>query len=299
MANYQKSPIDKLFHDLMGYFPSKEGKAYEIISTAVLGLIESKDASHDQYLIGDSYSKYQLDGLIDGNIMLEAKDYTKRNDKVGRDDLQKLQGALTDLPQIKKGYFTSATQYTEPAQKYANASSTNTRQKEIIPIELRPSTSEDEKDRIKEIILNITVVSPEFLAGKYEILFSENEKSRLDAYLKEQKQSNFHLQIHNFYNSNGEVIETMEHLSKTQFPKFEMDATEVDGIFSILAYIKVDNRLFAIKGIKYHITIQRAKESFTIKSNGNATILVKSDKLGINKLITDTDMKDAINKVLK
>ena len=299
MGTYKKSPIDELFYTLMGYYPSKEGKAYEIISTAILGLIENKDAVHDQYLIGESKSKYQLDGLIDGNIMLEAKDYTKRKDKVGRDDLQKLQGALTDLPQIKKGYFTSATDYTEPAQKYAKGSATNSHQKEIVTIELRPSTLEDEKERIKEIIVDITMVSPNFHTGKYEILFLDNERLNFEKHLRRQRLNKVHLQIHCFYNSNGEVMETMEHLSKTQFPKFAMDATEVDGIFSISAFVKVDEQLFAIKGIKYHIPIQRRKETFTIKSNGNATILVKSDKLGINKLFTDTDMKNAISKVLK
>lgn len=299
MGNYKKSPIDELFYSLMGYYPSKEGKAYEIISTAILGLIESKDVAHNQYLIGESESKYQLDGLIDGNIMLEAKDYTKRGNKVGRDDLQKLQGALTDLSQIKKGYFTSATDYTKPAQKYAKGSATNPCQKEIVPIELRPSTLEDEKERIKEIIVNIIAVSPIFHMGKYEIVFLDNEKLNIRNYLSDLNERKISLQINCFYNSNGEVIETMEHLSKNQFPKFPMDATEVDGIFNISAYVKVHERLFAIKGIKYHIPIQRTKETFTIKSNGNATMLVKSDNLGVNKLITDTDMRNAISKVLK
>ena len=42
--------------------------------------------------------------------MVESKDYTIDDRKVGRPDLQKLQGALTDLPQIKDGIFTSAIQ---------------------------------------------------------------------------------------------------------------------------------------------------------------------------------------------
>lgn len=299
MAKYKKSPIDDLFYNLMGHYPSKEGKAYEIISTAVLGLIENKEAVHDKYLIGESESKYQLDGLIDENIMLEAKDYTKAKNKVGRGDLQKLQGALTDLPQIKKGYFASATNYTMPAQRYAKGSSTNSYQKEIVPIELRPSILDDEKERIKEIVLNITAVFPDFHAGKYEVLFLCNERQKLENYIKELKLNEFHLQIHCFYNEQGDVIETMENLSNIQFPKFEMEATEIEGVFNISAFVKVERRLFAIEGIKYRIPIQHSENTFMIKSNGNATILVKSDKLGINKLITDTDMKNAINKVLK
>lgn len=215
MATYKKSPIDELFKKLIGYYPTKEGAAYEIISIAVLSLIENKDAKHNQFLVGQSDSQYQLDGLIDGNIMVEAKDYTKRKDKVGRDDLQKLEGALTDLPQIKKGYFTSATEYTEPAQKYATGSSTNPLQKEIIPIELRPSTEEDEKGRIFQIQLDLTMVSPDFSNGKYNILFSdENERLKLKNYLHNSGLLKLHLKIEKLYDSDGKVIETIENLYK-------------------------------------------------------------------------------------
>lgn len=31
MAKYIKSPIDELFYSLMGFYPTKEGAAYEII----------------------------------------------------------------------------------------------------------------------------------------------------------------------------------------------------------------------------------------------------------------------------
>ena len=283
----------------MGYYPKKEGTAYEIISTAVLSFIENKDATHNQFLIGESKSQYQLDGLIGGDTIIEAKDYTKRNEKVGRDDLQKMQGALTDLPQIKKGYFTSATKYTEPAQKYAKGSSTNSFQKEIVPIELRPSTAEDKKGRISQINISLEMISPNFHKGKYTILFSDKERLKFEDYLRESGQNEIHLQIRNFYNSKGEVIETIENISKIQFPKFPMDATEVDGVFNTSSFIKIKERLFAINGIKYHIPIQHTKESFTIESSGNAIILVKSEALGVNKLITDNDMKNAINMVLK
>lgn len=299
MANYRKSQIDELFYRLMGHYPAKEGEAYEIISTAVLGLVENKDAAHNQFLIGKSETKYQLDGLIDSNIMLEAKDYTKSQDKVGRDDLQKLQGALTDLPQIEKGYFTSATKYTEPAQKYAKGSATNICQKEIIPIELRPSTTDDEKGRIAKINISLIMVYPNFHEGKYEILFSGDERHKFENYLKESGLNKITLDIQELYDSTGKIVETIEHLSKTQFPKFPTEAKEVSGIFHVAAFIKIEERLFAINGIKYHVPIRHAKESFAIESNGNATVLVKSEKLGINKLITDTDMKKAINKELK
>ncbi|WP_418696372.1 restriction endonuclease [Bacteroides sp.] len=299
MATYKKSPIDELFKKLMGYYPTKEGTAYEIISTAVLSLIENKDAKHNQFLVGQSDSQYQLDGLIDGNIMVEAKDYTKRKDKVGREDLQKLEGALTDLPQIKKGYFTSATEYTEPAQKYATGSSTNPLQKEIIPIELRPSTEEDEKGRISQIQVNLTMVSPDFSNGRYSILFSdEDERLKLESYLRDSGLFELHLRIEELYDSDGKVTETIENLYKQQPPEFAMDAVDVEGTFEIAAYIKVRDNLFAIKGIHYYFPINNITETFIIESNGNATMFIKSDKLGINKLITDTDMIETMKRIL-
>ena len=143
------------------------------------------------------------------------------------------------------------------------------------------------------------MISPNFRLGKYTLLFSDKERLKFENYLRESGQNEIHLQIRNFYNSKGEIIETIENISKIQFPKFPMDATEVDGVFNTSSFIKINERLFAINGIKYHIPIQHTKELFTIESSGNATILVKSETLGINKLITDIDMKNAINMVLK
>lgn len=77
-----------------------------------------------------------------------------------------------------------------------------------------------------------------------------------------------------------------------------MDAVDVEGTFEIAAYIKVRDNLFAIKGIQYHFPINNITETFIIESNGNATMLIKSDKLGINKLITDTDMIETIKRIL-
>lgn len=229
--------------------------------------------------------------------MLEAKDYTQRQKKVGRGDLQRLQGALTDLSQIEKGYFTSATEYTRPAKKYAEGSSANPCQKEIIPIELRPSTQEDEKGRIAKIDLSLIMIYPNFEKGKYAILFSDNEKLKFEEYLRNSKRSEIHLRIAYLYNSEGEVVDTIEHVYETQRPDIPENATEINGVFDIAACIKIGEQLFAINGIKYHIPLQYAQTSFTIEPNGNATILVKSEKLGINKLITDTDLKKAINRL--
>lgn len=297
MTKYTKSPIDELFYSLMGFYPTKEGAAYEIISAAALSLFEQRETKHNQFLNGQSESQYQLDGLIENDTMIESKDYTKRGAKVGRDDLQKMEGALTDLLEIKKGYFTSATEYTEPAQMYAEATSKNPLQKEIIPVHLRPSTKDDEEDRINKIQIQMTMVVPDFKNGTFNILYSDKEEElKLQKFIE--TIGSLSLKIEEFYDSSGNVIETVENICKKQQPKFPMDATTVDGIFNIEAYIKVNGRLFSIKGLKYNIPILHHTETFTIESKGDAKMLIKCDKLNINKLITDIEMTNAIKQVM-
>lgn len=50
----KKSDIDELFYRLMGYYPTKAGEAYEIVSAAALGFIQDQLAEHDKYLKGKS-----------------------------------------------------------------------------------------------------------------------------------------------------------------------------------------------------------------------------------------------------
>lgn len=297
MTKYTKSPIDELFYSLMGFYPTKEGAAYEIISAAAISLFEQRETRHNQFVNGLSESLYQLDGLIENDTMIESKDYTKRGAKVGRDDLQKMEGALTDLSEIKKGYFTSATEYTEPAQMYAEATSKNPLQKEIIPVYLRPSTKDDEKGRVNKIQIQMNVIIPDFTNGIFNILYSnKEEEAKLQKFIG--ASAPISLTIKEFYDFSGNVIETVGNLCKEQQPKFPMDATEVDGVFNIKAYIKINDSLFSIKGLKYHISVLHHTETFTIESKGDAKMLIKCDRLNINKLITDLEMTNAIKRVM-
>lgn len=297
MTKYTKSPIDELFYSLMGFYPTKEGAAYEIISAAAISLFEQRETRHNQFVNGLSESLYQLDGLIENDTMIESKDYTKRGAKVGRDDLQKMEGALTDLSEIKKGYFTSATEYTEPAQMYAEATSKNPLQKEIIPVYLRPSTKDDEKGRVNKIQIQMNMIIPDFTNGIFNILYSnKEEEAKLQKFIG--ASAPISLTIKEFYDFSGNVIETVENLCKEQQPKFPMDATEVDGVFNIKAYIKINDSLFSIKGLKYHISVLHHTETFTIESKGDAKMLIKCDRLNINKLITNLEMTNAIKRVM-
>ena len=70
----QKSEIDELFFRLMGYYPSKAGEAYEIISAAALDIVRTQAAEHNRFLKGESGGRpYQIDGLLNGDIMVSRK----------------------------------------------------------------------------------------------------------------------------------------------------------------------------------------------------------------------------------
>lgn len=72
--------------------------------------------------------------------MLEAKYYSILGEKVGRDDIQKLNGALVDLDAFHRGVFVSATDYTKPAIEYAMASEKMPHGKPIDLYQVRNST---------------------------------------------------------------------------------------------------------------------------------------------------------------
>lgn len=296
---YKKSKIDNLFFDIMGYYPSKEGMAYEIISTAVLGLVLNQSAQHNQHIIGTSGCKYQLDGVLNKNIMLEAKDYSKRSEKVGRSDLQKMEGALIDLSQINKGIFTSATQYTSEASKYASGTKENAAMKEIIPVELRPSMSEDEKNRINTIVCHIHSAYPNYEQGKFDIIFSDGEHDKLMNYLEKQKLNSINLQIELFYHANWQPLTTLYDLTRNHKIKIDDDMDTIDGVIDINAYINIESNLYKIKGLKYsNVPILRSKHTFTITQDGTPKILVKSEDLNIDKLITEEEIKESILNIL-
>lgn len=296
----QKSPIDELYFRLMGSYPTKAGTAYEIISSAVLSLIVGKGAEHNVYKKGLSGTTYQLDGLLHGNIMIEAKDYTIQNSKVGRGELQKLQGGLTDLPDIEKGIFTTATEFTSDAKKYAAGTTTNNLQKEIIPATIRRTSSDDMANRIQSIEIEIIIKEPDYSNGKYSIIWATGEQERFSKNLRAKGKNFVTLRLQEFYDSEGNYLACMEEISAKQQPSFELDSDiqSIEGSYEIDAYVKMDDELYAIKGIKYNIPIVCSTDSFTIKSDGSPEMLVDCKVLGINKIITDSELKTAISRII-
>lgn len=292
------SPIDDLFNSLYGFYPAKAGTAYEMLVDAAYAITHGGDMKHDQK-IKSQYcdTDYQIDGLATSENgsqrMIEAKDYTIRNESVGRGDLQKLQGALTDL-NVEGGVFASATDYTKDAKEYAEGSHINPRQ---VPIELyhiRPSVAEDEDGRIKEILCTINARSLNFTPSCISPIFSEASKDVFDE--ENLLGKPIRLTLDRIYDSNGSTKFTIMEYSLKLNKLVDIEdhtQTRITGVEQMdNVFIKLETgRLCPISGLEYDIDIEDISYSFAINQEGNPVILVKSHDGSIDTLLTDEQLK--------
>ena len=295
----KKSTIDELFYQLYGYCPKKAGTSLEILSGIAYSII-NKDVvvKHDQKIKSDFCdTAYQLDGLVarpDGaNEMIEAKDYTARNERVGRGDLQKMQGALTDLD-VQRGKFVSATDYTKDAKEYAKGTQRNRRQVPIDLFQIYPSTKEDEKGRVKEIVVSMNVRCLDFASSQIIPIFDEKGLE----FLKSHGFSNRHLalRIDGIYDKNGKVMQSIKEFTqglnklvdiKDSNQKEIIGETKMDG-----AYIKmVNDMLCPIAGLSYKVAIDDFNYEYSITQEGKPILLIRNLDGSTNKLLTDEELK--------
>ncbi|MGG1343648.1 restriction endonuclease [Bacillus toyonensis] len=292
------SPIDLLFEDMFGNKPNKDGTAYEILSAAVMKLLEENAlVKHDEKLKGTfSNTFYQLDVYIQQetkNEMGEAKDYTKKGSKVGRPDLQKLAGALIDLSEVDGGVFFSATDYTKPAKKYAETSGEFG--KEIKLFHLRPSTEFDESGRLMKIIIELEIPIPAYDEAKFAAIFSEEGNAEIErlnslGYLP---RGEMRLNIEEIYDENENISMTISELTKKNLGGgLNYNA---QGTFYLRGnFIKVGGHLIELMGIAYDIPILNVCKSIEIHQKGEAKLLLKDEFGHIDKLITDEELKSVI-----
>lgn len=302
MADRTLSPIDQLYEEIMGDVPAKAGTAYERLATAAYVLVHGVDAKFNQYLTGLTGSRYQLDGLASSDTMIEAKDYTIRGEKVGREDLQKQEGALVDLPSIKKGVFASATDYTSESDKYAEGSGINPMMKEITIYEIRPSTEEDKKGRVWTIEVRFNAAWPNITPENVRPVYVKGEIERLNSNLlsKGYKEGEpIKLTSTELYDASGNVLTTIFDFTRNHQPHISDIVDKVTEMIPFPSYLKIEGDMYAIEGLKYcDVPIERISEIFTIEKQGNAKLLVKSEKDGVNKLVTDIELRDTINAII-
>ncbi len=291
--NKPKSPIDDLFFELYGYYPNKAGQAYELLVSAAFKLITRENIRYNQHLRGTySDTDYQIDGLNqDSQKAIEAKDYTIDDRKVGRPDIQKFQGALSDLD-VKGGFFASATEYSKPAKKYADSSSENPLQKEIELYHIRPSTKLDEKGRIKTFVINMTMIIPDYSKGDFKYAWTNEaiEKFKINGLIDKP----ITMVLDRFYKSDGSIdcfLVDFTHKNQPIYPN--MDDEFGNGCWLLPnRFIKYEDEFHGIWGIEYKIPYSRSTTTFKIESEGQARILIKSEDGKINKLLTDKQFKE-------
>lgn len=291
------SPIDDLYNELFGEYPNKAGTALERLATIAYNEICAQRTMIDQHVKGSySNTNYQLDGLAerDGqNEMIEAKDYSLANGKVGRDDIQKLAGALNDLDSIQRGVFASATDYTQPAIDYAAVSEEMPGGKPITLYQVRNSTELDEHGRVKIIHVECNVCYLEFERGTYKPFFT---KSGHDKILNDYPHgTEIACHISEFTDANGNIVKTIEELSKQTNMEFSMqsDVDTLKGSWDVKGlYIRFPNgKLYEIARVDYEIPKCILKDSFDITRDGTPCLLVKSQDGSVNTLLTDEQLR--------
>lgn len=296
----KNSIVDDLYYQLYGEHQTKEGQALERLSAVAFKLLEEACRVQYDQQVRAPYSQtvYQVDGLIgegDEQVMVEAKDYTVRGDKVGRADIQKLEGALTDLD-IAEGCFVSATDYTNRAKPYAASTKTNPKQNPIELYHVRPSTPDDEKGRIKTIVVNIIAHGLDFERGNYLPIinkeFFETIKDKISEKGNKRRTTLFH-----FYDAKGQVVETFENITLQLNQKLPIDSEKGfvlygQWTFPEPVYCDMDPiGKVLINAIEYKIPTYTDECTFAINQDGNPVLLVKSEDGSVNKLFTDQQLK--------
>ena len=282
--SYEKSSIDEFFHGIYGFYPEKAGQAYELLVNAALKKInKDSDVKYNQYKEGIySQQKYQLDGIKDDKESIEAKDYTIRNEKVGRPDVQKQEGGLIDLP-YEGGIFASATGYTRNAEKYAEGTYKNPNGKPIDLYDIRPSTEEDEEGRIKTIIVNINSIYLDFNNWTVTPIFTKVSREKL---IEQFGENRIPIRMESIYNSDKSVFITLKDWTNSL-----KDVLMGESDFSN-KYILIQDSLYEISKMKYNIPIKKDLQELRIEQDGNACLLVKNSDGTTNTLLTDVQLKN-------
>jgi hypothetical protein len=255
------SPIEKIFKDIFGYLPKKQGVAYERLTAIASYLLEAGNVHHDVHIRGQfSDTLYQLDvhhtkATGETASMGEAKDYTKKGQKVGRGDLQKLAGALPDLDSIDSGMFFSATGYTKPARKYARVAQNFEGGKPIYLYVLRPSTELDESGFIKTIVIHIHVESLQPNHGKWVPHLTDRGNGALKTLLRHDEPGcKFNIMLDACLDEHGNEVLTLHDLTSKGYGDVNVETNEAHASFLLTRlFIKVDNVLAEIRGLEYEI----------------------------------------------
>ncbi|MFV2950213.1 restriction endonuclease [Pseudomonas japonica] len=292
------SPIDDLYEKIFGAAPNKAGTAFERLAAIATFVTEANgDVTHDAALRGAfSGSRYQIDVLHqspDAKSMGEAKDYTDRGGKVGRPDLQKLAGALLDLPDVEKGVFWSATGYTKPAQQYAEAASFMAG-KEILLRGLRESTPVDEEGFVKTIRINGTYHIAQLDKAIWKAHWTPKGRASLIELIPEgENELKLEWKLEEILSATGEKLVSVSELTSTLgYGTISEDGLSRGCYWLPQHYIEVNGNLVSICGIEFEVPYETHRTTFEITDNSTYRLVILDETGAPVKILTDEKIRE-------
>lgn len=290
--------FDELCGKIFGFIPPGKGKSYELFVNCVLQHLNGNNKIENGTFHKSSFSegKYQLDGLVEEEYtsvkaFVESKNYLDRGAKVGRDDIQKLSGALQVLNDINKGIFASATDYTKPAKQYSEDLSAA----EHKPIDLyivRPVKEEDTEGRIMGININMHIQAPHLKVDN--VTWGEKGKQKLQE-MGYEEGDQFNIAVQYIYDSKGEVITEVNDL----YQDAQKSGVTGDNFweFNEDAYLLMDDNLVPFEKMHYNLTYSTALQK--IEMHFEPVIYIKSVDGSIEQLIDTDAIKKAYQQLNK
>jgi|GEM_PF-2173117 len=308
---YSVSRMDSLFFALFGFYPNKAGKSYEMLVGAILKILGYDHIILDEIKQGNfDNNPYQIDAslyeLNMESIMVEVKDYTssKNNKKVRREDLDKIAGALLELD-YSSGYFFSATDYTEDAVRKANASHLNPRMTKLSLFHLVPSVDSDRHGRLDRIQIDLVLYT---LRKDGSMIYPEVPSQIAEMW------QNAGLPLTNlvaknvFYYQDDRIICTGEIFSPTNDivggykfsallgKDFHKRAREnnnhIEGVWQLNdGEITYHGTTIRLNSVRFSLNFEEISEPIIISTEGNPVLKIVSKDQGIDKLITDRQLR--------
>lgn len=289
IPTYQITPSDKLFRQLMGYYPAKAGASFELIATAVTYILQKgENAQHDKKIEGLTSAIHQIDGVVDG-VAVEAKDHAagQKMHAVGIGEIRNFEAAICDIKEIGAGKFWTSTRFTNDAQKYAHGLSLDNNQKLIQLFQSRPSTEDDRKGRVETIVINITLCTPK---DEYQLCINP---AYIDFVNSLSPTGYFPV----LYDKDRNQTRTFDEAISRKYGSF--NDVENGKIKSEDEYVIINNHLIPIDGFIFKRVIVQEVEKVEIKSEGDPVLLVICEEENLNKLFTDKELVREISRVLK
>ncbi|CAE6768020.1 hypothetical protein R69619_03707 [Paraburkholderia nemoris] len=285
------SPIDRIYEQIFGELPAKAGTAFEMLAAIATFLMDPGEVRHDARVRGEiSRSMYQLDvHHIAGQeqTMGEAKDYSLIGGKVGRDDLQKLGGALGDLSNIDRAHFWSATGYTKPAIQYANAAE-QMFGKPIKLFGLRPSTELDERGFIKTIVLRGTYQIAQHESAQWTAHWTDEGIARLRELIAPGADS---LQIEEktdtLFDESGDPVMSIFELTSRGYGDIHEDGNSYGCFWLTGLFSKICGLLIRLKGFEYRIPYVTYIKTVKITDDSASRFVVMDDEGNPIRMLRD------------